>query len=129
MVRNRISYPDPGADFKFGTDLVPDPVFSTAESGPRFFLYSVGSGSGQFQAGSTTPSSEVYANMVLISVGNSEHVAHAWRKIDLFGEKNPNCDVSRSNQIPYSDQITEIDLYVRTYFWVTIWNKYHDAHI
>ena len=31
---------------------------------------------------------------------NSEHVAHAWRKIDLLGENNPVCDCSLSNQIP-----------------------------
>ena len=89
MVQHRISHPDPdpGTDLKFWTDLDPDPVFSTAESGPRFFLLRIGSGSCQFLAGSTTMNSEVYANIVLILYGNLEHVAHAWRKIDLFEEK------------------------------------------
>ena len=39
--------------------------------------------------------------MVLILDGNSEHVAHAWRKISLSGEINPICDCSRSNQMFY----------------------------
>ena len=34
--------------------------------------------------------------MVLVLNGNSEHVAHAWRKIDLFGGKNPICETSPS---------------------------------
>ena len=38
------------------------------------------------------------------------------RKIDLFGEKSPICDYSRSDQMPLTDQITEIAPYVRTYF-------------
>ena len=38
--------------------------------------------------------------MALLLDGNSEHVGHAWRKIGLFGEKNPICDCSRSNQMP-----------------------------
>ena len=37
--------------------------------------------------------------MVLMLDGNSEQVAHAWRKIGLFGEENPICDCSRSKQI------------------------------
>ena len=42
------------------------------------------------------------SNMVLILDANSEHDAHAWRKICVFGEeeKNPICDCSRSNQMP-----------------------------
>ena len=39
-------------------------------------------------------------SMVLILDGNSEHVAHASRKIGLFEEKNTICDFSRSNQMP-----------------------------
>ena len=34
------------------------------------------------------------------------------------------CDCSRSNQIPETDQITEISPYVHTYFWVAILDKY-----
>ena len=45
--------------------------------------------------------------MVVISDGNSEHVAHAYKEY-------PICDCSRSNQM------TDIPLYVRTYFLVTI---------
>ena len=36
---------------------------------------------------------------VFISNGNSDHVALAWRKIGLFGEKDPMCDCSRSKQM------------------------------
>ena len=32
--------------------------------------------------------------------GNSEYVAHTWRKICLFGEKNPICDCSLSGKMP-----------------------------
>ena len=39
--------------------------------------------------------------MVLILDGNSEHVAHAWKKIGHFGEeKNPICDQFQSNRMP-----------------------------
>ena len=31
---------------------------------------------------------------------NEQNVAHAWRKLGLFGEKNPNCDCFQSNQMP-----------------------------
>ena len=45
--------------------------------------------------------------MVPILDGNPDHVAHAWRKIGLFGEKkNPICDCSRSHQMAWTDQIT-----------------------
>ena len=47
--------------------------------------------------------------------GNAKHVVHACRKIVLFGE-NPISDCSRYNQMPKTDQITEIIPYVRTYF-------------
>ena len=52
--------------------------------------------------------------MVLILDGNLVYVARAWRKIDLFAEKNAICDnLSKC-------QKTEIVSEVRTYFWVTI---------
>ena len=35
---------------------------------------------------------------------------------------------SRSNQMHQTDQITEIDPYVRTYFWATIWYKHHGCN-
>ena len=38
----------------------------------------------------------------------------------VFRKKNPIFDFSRSNQMPYTDQITLIALYVRSHFWVTI---------
>ena len=41
--------------------------------------------------------------MLNIKDGHSESVAHVWRKIDLFEEKNTICDYSRSNQMPYTD--------------------------
>ena len=56
--------------------------------------------------------------MVLILDGNLLHVAHAWRKIGIFGY--PIYDCSRINEKPYTGQITEIAPYVRTYLWVTI---------
>ena len=52
--------------------------------------------------------------MVFILDGNSEHVGHACRGKN--GEKNMNCDCSRFNQTPYTDEITEIPPYMRTYF-------------
>ena len=45
----------------------------------------------------------VMSIMVLLFDGNSGHVAHAWRKIGLFGENNPNFDYSRTNQMPWTD--------------------------
>ena len=35
--------------------------------------------------------------MVLILDGNSDHIAHAWRKIGLFGYENP---IFVTNQMP-----------------------------
>ena len=55
-------------------------------------------------------------DMVLILYGNSEHVAHAWRNIDIFVKKNLICDCSRSIKMPNTDQTAEIANYVRNYF-------------
>ena len=67
--------------------------------------------------------------MVLIIDGNSEQVAHAWKEIDLFGEKkNPIFVCSRSKQ-PLSGSNNSIAPYLRTYFWVTIKCKYHAVEI
>ena len=39
---------------------------------------------------------------------NLEHFAHVWRKKGIFGEKiNPVCDCTLSNQMPWTDQITD----------------------
>ena len=38
----------------------------------------------------------------------------------ILGEKNPIYDSFPSNQMPDTDQITEIATYMRTYFWFTI---------
>ena len=47
--------------------------------------------------------------MVLILVDSSIHDAHEWRKINLFGvKKYPIGDGYRTNQMPYTGQITEI---------------------
>ena len=54
------------------------------------------------------------ACMVLLLEGNLEQILYEWRKT------NQMCDYSRSNQMLYADQITEIAPYVRTYFWITI---------
>mgnify|MGYP007023160002 CR=1 FL=1 len=48
---------------------------------------------------------EKQGSMVLISDGNSDYVSHEWSKIGLF-RKYPMCDCSRSNQMPWPDQIT-----------------------
>ena len=53
--------------------------------------------------------------MALISNGKSEHNAHELRK-KKSEEKNPNCDCSRSYQMPQTDQITKIALCVPTNF-------------
>ena len=62
---------------------------------------------------------------VFMLVGNPEHVSHAWRNINLFGGIKTICDYSRTNRTPLADQITDIEPYVRTYFWVTISFKYY----
>ena len=54
--------------------------------------------------------------MILILDGNSENVAHAWRKVDRFGEEKSIGDFSRSYQMSYTDQIIEIAPDVHTYF-------------
>ena len=51
----------------------------------------------------------IYCNLKIVSVyhdthifidGFSEHVAHAWMKIGLFGEQNHICVCSQSKQMP-----------------------------
>ena len=49
--------------------------------------------------------------MVPILDGNSEHFSHGWRKIGLFWEKKI-YDCSRSNQMPYTEYLAEIYIYV-----------------
>ena len=44
--------------------------------------------------------STMYLLRVLNLAGNSEHVAHAWNKIGLFGKNIRFVTVSRSNQMP-----------------------------
>ena len=56
--------------------------------------------------------------MVLILDGNTENFAHAQKKLGLFREKKSICDYSRSNQMPKTDQLTEIAPYVPIYFHV-----------
>ena len=46
--------------------------------------------------------------MVLMLDGNSEYVAHALRKKGVSEEINSKCDCSRSNQMPWTNEITEI---------------------
>ena len=55
--------------------------------------------------------------MVLILHGKSEHVALVWRIIGLFGEKYPITDFTGINQIPCTDQRTDIAPYVSTFFY------------
>ena len=58
--------------------------------------------------------------MVLILDGNSDFVARAWRKIDIFGEKSDLHDYSQSNRALNRSNNRDFSLYVRTYFLVTI---------
>ena len=46
--------------------------------------------------------------MVLILVGDSDYVAHALMLIASFGEKNLICAFSRSDQMHWTDLITEV---------------------
>ena len=53
---------------------------------------------------------------IFILDGNSEHVAHAKGNFFFYRRKtNPIFDCSRSNQMPYTDQIIEIVPHVRTF--------------
>ena len=55
--------------------------------------------------------------MVLIPYGNLEHLSYVWKKkSDLWLLSFLSNAIKRSNNR---------DCYVRTYFWVTIINKYH----
>ena len=56
--------------------------------------------------------------MVLILDGNSDFVARAWRKIDIFGEKSDLHDYSQSNRALNRSNNRDFSLYVRTYFTV-----------
>ena len=59
--------------------------------------------------------------MVLSLDGNSEHIAHARRKIGLFREKI----YSGYNQMTLENRIRKSISLLRTYYWVTIKYKYH----
>ena len=52
----------------------------------------------------------------------TEMFASIWYCFRLFCSKQRKhliCDSTRSYQMPWTSQITEIDLYVRTYFWTS----------
>ena len=49
--------------------------------------------------------------MVLTLDGNSEHIAHPWRKTDPSSNDFKFFDCCRSKPIPYTDQIREIAPY------------------
>ena len=66
-----------------------------------------------FYTDSAPPPGYASCPMVLILDGNSEHVGHARRTVCLFGDKNSIRDCSRSNQMPETDQITDIAPYAR----------------
>ena len=53
--------------------------------------------------------------IILILDGISEHVAHIWRIIGLFGKKSI-CDCSRYKRMPYTDHIKKIAPNVWNYF-------------
>ena len=54
--------------------------------------------------------------VVLKLYGNSEHVARMKQNSYFEEEKNPIRDCSRTNQMPWTDQITVIAPYLRTLF-------------
>ena len=66
--------------------------------------------------------------MVLIFEGNSDYVAHAWRKTGLFGANKSELWLRsiELNSLNISNKRDHAP-YVRTYFWVTILYKYHGA--
>ena len=57
--------------------------------------------------------------MVLISDGNSKQVRLHEKQLVFSERKKTIFDCSRSDQIPYTDQITDIVPYALIYFWVT----------
>ena len=69
-----------------------------------------------FDTGKLDKLLNIVLSIVLTLDGNPENVAHAYRKIGLFGEINPICDYFRSDRMPLTDQITNIAPYLRTYF-------------
>ena len=54
--------------------------------------------------------------MLLIFDGDSAHVAHAYRKLKLFGENKIRFVTALVFPMSLRDQILEIALYMRTYF-------------
>ena len=58
--------------------------------------------------------------MELILDGKWEHVAHTRENRAFLEISYPRCDCSRSNQMPYTDKITEIAPYVNIGIWVSI---------
>ena len=52
--------------------------------------------------------------MGLISDGNLEHVAHAYRKISLSGDKDPVCDCSRPIKMPLTGPNSELPSNIST---------------
>ena len=63
--------------------------------------------------------------MVLIWYGSSEHVAHIWRKIGLFRNKNRTWRLYRCNQMPSTNLNICFNPFVRTVILATIWYTYH----
>ena len=53
---------------------------------------------------------------VLTLDGNSDYVEHARRKLFGFEKKSPDYDCYLYNHLPYTDQITENVIYLRTFF-------------
>ena len=62
------------------------------------------------------------STMVLILDGNSDNGLHVWKKSRI-------CEFSRPNQMPLTNEKTEIAPDVRTYLWATIQYKYHGKHL
>ena len=65
---------------------------------------------------------EISINDIMVPIldGNSKDVAHVWRKPGAFSKINLKFANVVDLELPLSDLITDLNLHVRTNFWVTI---------
>ena len=57
-----------------------------------------------------------YVSEILVLDGNSEHVAHVWRKKNILKIDFKFASAVDKKQMPTTDQATNFPLHVRTYF-------------
>ena len=65
--------------------------------------------------------------MVLLWVGNSETARTCESKQSILKGETTKF-ATTDDQVPWTDQITDVSLDVCTYFWVTIWYKYDGSN-